>query len=145
MEDQSMFIPNGKVSTTQILFPVVLLSFVLFIMLFFQTTQIMLARQDLVQAQNQQSKPLEDAQKVQAQLNALATGTAKLADNGDKGAAAIIARMKKLGLTVNANGAPPPNAMKASDAGPQGGAPSSGIKPARAMSRPEMPAPPTDQ
>jgi|GEM_PF-1208022 hypothetical protein len=96
-------LPNGKVTIGQVLFPVSLVAFVLFIMLAFQMTQIMRDREAMHQAKAQQDKPIEDAQKVQTQLSALALGTKKLADKGDKDAKGIIDRMSKLGITVNEN------------------------------------------
>ncbi len=93
-----------KITAGQLIFPVSLISFVVFIMLAFQTSQLLRERDALHFAKAQQDKPLEESQKVQAQVNALAVGTKKLADQGNKGAAAIIDRMKQAGVTVN--GAP---------------------------------------
>jgi hypothetical protein len=47
-----------------------------------------------------QEQPLQQAKRVQAQLNALASATAKLADEGDAGAKQIIDNMKKQGIHV---------------------------------------------
>src|ERR1700677_2559226 len=93
-------LPNGKVTIAQILLPVSLIGFVVFLMLAFEFTQIMRDRNAMRQAMTQQEKPLEDVQRVQTQLNALAIGTQKLADNGDSNAKGIIDRMNKLGITV---------------------------------------------
>lgn len=98
-----MFSTNGKITIMQILFPVSLLAFVVFIMMAFQTMQILRDREALHNAKLQQEKPIEEAQRVQAQLNALAGGTLQLAQKGDKDAQAIIDRMKQLGITVQAN------------------------------------------
>ncbi|MGE3623956.1 MAG: hypothetical protein AB7H77_08830 [Bdellovibrionales bacterium] len=114
-------LPNGKITPAQILFPVALVAFVVFLMLGFQLTQIMRDRQSMNEAMAAQEKPIEEVRKVQEQLNALAIGTQKLADNGNKPAKAIIERMNQMGITVN------PNAPGA--AAPQ---PTSGIQPASA-------------
>jgi len=98
-------LPNGKITIAQLLLPVSLVAFVLALMLAFQFTQILLERDAIKQAMTQQDKPLDDAKKVGTQLNALAMGTKKLADKGDKSAKAIIDRMKKMGISV---GEPPP-------------------------------------
>ena len=89
-----------KITAGQLLFPLSLVAFVLFLLLAFQTTQIVRDREALHQARLQQDKPLEEANKVQAQLEALALGTKKLAEKGDKDAQAIIDRMKQIGITV---------------------------------------------
>jgi hypothetical protein len=102
-------LPNGKITPAQILMPVGILSLVVFVFLGFQFVEILHDRQNMHQAMEQQQQPLTDALKVQQQLNALAIGTQKLADKGDKDAEAIIQRMNKLGIKVNANapGLPP--------------------------------------
>lgn len=91
---------DDKVTVAQVLFPVSLIGFVLFLFLAFQTSQLLNERESLHQARAQQDKPLEDAQKVGAQLNALAVGTLKLSQAGNKDAQGIIDRMKQLGITV---------------------------------------------
>jgi hypothetical protein len=94
-------LPNGKVTAAQILLPVSLVAFVVFLFLAFQFTQIMKDRDAMHQALSQQDKPIEDVQKLQTQLKALAIGTQRLAENGDKDAKGIIDRMNKLGIQVN--------------------------------------------
>lgn len=87
-----------KISPCQILLPMSLTAFVLFGFLAFQASQIFLERQSLNQARSQQDKPLEETRKIQAQFSALAIGTKKLAENGDKNAAAIVNRLKQAGI-----------------------------------------------
>lgn len=91
-------IPNGKLTNLQILLPVSLLSFIVFLMLAFQATQIASDRVTLKNALAQQEKPLADAQRVQKQLSALASGTVTLAQKGDKNAKAIVDRLKQMGV-----------------------------------------------
>jgi hypothetical protein len=100
-------LPNGKVTTTQVLLPVALIALVLFIMLSFEFTQIMRDRSGMRQALVQQENAFEQAVRTQNQVNALAVGTQRLADKGNKGAKAIIERMNKLGIMVNLPGAQP--------------------------------------
>ena len=101
---------NTPVSTCQILVPVALISAVLFASLLFQTVQITRDRDALKTFITQQDKPLEESHKVQSQLTALALGTKKLADGGDKSAAAIISRMQQLGISVGGEAAAAPAA-----------------------------------
>jgi len=118
-----MFNSNPKVSADQVLFPLCLVAFTLFVMLAFQTTQIVRERDALNQAMTQQTSAVEQSQKVEAQVNALATGTAQLAQKGDKNAEAVVTRMKQLGVTL---GGP-----QAEQVAPAAGS-TTGVKPASA-------------
>jgi hypothetical protein len=89
---------EAEVTVGQILFPLSLIGFVVMVSLAFQTSLIMRDRDALHDALTQQSKQLEDANKVQAQFSALALGTRKLAQGGDKDASALVDRMKKAGI-----------------------------------------------
>lgn len=91
---------NGGFTASQVLLPLSLVALVVFLGTAFQTTQVFRDRGTLHQVKSQQDKPLEDTRRLQAQLDALAVGTLKLADQGDKNAQAIIERLKKLGITV---------------------------------------------
>jgi hypothetical protein len=92
------------------LIPTLLVALVMFLSLSFQTVQIVRDRDSLHQLIGQQDKPLEDSRKLQLQLTALAIGTKKLADGGDKFAAAIIDRMQQAGITIGDTGAKTPPA-----------------------------------
>ena len=108
-----------KVTTSNIMLPLVLVAFTLFLSLAFQMTQVMRDREALHQVKTQQDKPLEDVQKLQAQLSALALGTRKLADGGDPNAKAIIAQLKQAGITVGAPSVPAaPKTMPAANQAP---------------------------
>ena len=111
---------DGKITAGQVLLPVSLLGFVLFIMLAFQASQILRERDALHEAKTQQDKPVEESQKVQAQLDALAVGTKKLADQGDKNAQTIIDRMKQIGITVSTKGSGSPAGTMPTTAAPAG-------------------------
>src|ERR1700722_15648666 len=91
---------DAKLTLSQILLPLALVSFTLFLLLAFQTMQSLRDRDTLHQAKTQQDKPFEEVQKLQSQLSALALGTKKLADGGDKGAEGIIAQLKQAGIVV---------------------------------------------
>ncbi len=97
-------------SNSELLIVVALVSAILFFSLAFQTVQIKRDRDALQVFKTQQDKPLEDSRKVQAQVTALALGTKKLADGGDKNAVTIIDRLKQLGISV---GDQPPAAAAA--------------------------------
>lgn len=88
----------AKIFPYQILLPVGLTAFVLFCLLAFQTSQILLERASLRQTKTKQDAPLEDAVKLQAQFSALAIGTKNLATNGDKNAIVIINLLNQIGV-----------------------------------------------
>ncbi len=124
---------DGKIGIPQVLCALTLLSFVVLMFLAFQTTQVMRERGVLRQAYAQQDKPVDEAQKLQAQLAGLATGTAKLAQEGNKNAQAIVARLKEMGITI----APP-----SAEAPPMGApGPRGSVPPQPPMSAP-LPSPP---
>jgi hypothetical protein len=57
-------------------------------------------RSALLIALGSQEQPLQQAQQAKAQLDALASATAALADQGDKGAKEIIDSLKSQGISV---------------------------------------------
>lgn len=104
---------NSSISSCQTLLPVLLVAFVLTLSLGFQLVQIERDRASLHAFIASQDKPLDDSRKLQSQLSALALGTKRLADEGDKNAAAIIARLQQMGISV---GEPPAAAAPAAPA-----------------------------
>jgi hypothetical protein len=107
-----MFTSNERITAGQVLFPVFLVALIIFISLIFQTTQIVRERHGLNQTVDQQAQAVEQAQKVDALVNALAAGTAKLADKGDANAKDVVARMKKAGITLGPQPQAPAAAAK---------------------------------
>ena len=100
---------SDKITAAHVLFPVSLLSFVVVLFLGFQTTLLVGDRGAMHQAQAQQEQLLAQTNKVKAQLNALAVGTLRLSQQGDKDAQTIIASLKKAGIDVSdqPQGGPP--------------------------------------
>jgi hypothetical protein len=52
--------------------------------------------------QSAQAKPLEAAQRIETQLDALASGTSRLAQSGNPNAARIVAAMQANGISLHA-------------------------------------------
>ncbi len=109
---------SDKITPTHILLPVSMLSFVMALFLGFQTTLLVSDRTSLHAAHQQQEKPLEEVAKIKTQVNALAIGTLKLSEQGNKDAQTIIAALKKNGIDVTdkpaqASGAPTATDMSA--------------------------------
>jgi hypothetical protein len=114
MQDNKTCAPGEQCVTPNcLLVPVGLMAAALVLFFGFQSSQIIRERAMLQETKAQQQPTLEQGQKVQQQLEALSFGTLKLADEGNKNAKAIIARMKELGITVNP---PKADAAKAGDA-----------------------------
>lgn len=90
-----------KITSIQALFPVALLSFVMTLFLGFQTSMMVSDRAVLQDTVKQQQQPLEQAEKVRGQANALAVGTLRLAKEGNKDAQMIIEQLKKAGIEVS--------------------------------------------
>gem|GEM_PF-2761667 len=87
-------------TSSQIMLPVLLLSFAFAGFLGSQAWMMAADRDLLNQAYTQRDKALEQVSKVKAQVNALAKGTLELAKQGDKNAQTIIDEMKKAGINV---------------------------------------------
>ena len=92
--------PAPRITTSQTLLPVLLLSVSLVGFFLFQTSVLIGDHRSLVITRGQQDKPLEQAEKLKAQLTGLASGTLKLAQQGDKNAQNIIDQLKKAGVNV---------------------------------------------
>ncbi len=100
---------GDRINPSQALLPLALLSFVVVLFLCFQTTLLISDRSSLHTAREQQDKPIEQIQKIKAQVNALAVGTLKLSEQGNKDAQNIIAALKKSGINVSDQVTPPPS------------------------------------
>ncbi len=82
----------------------------------FQATQLRAERDAMRAAIAGQDKPVQDSKKLRDALDALARGTAQLADGGNPNAKLIVDELKKHGVTIDPNlpttGATPPTPAK---------------------------------
>ena len=92
--------------------PMALLAIALLLWVGFQTTQLMRERQGLRTLREGQEAQVQTSQKVRASLDAVATGTLKLADQGNPSARLIVDELRKRGVTINATAAPSPEKEK---------------------------------
>jgi hypothetical protein len=67
----------------------------------FQTTQLVTDRTSLTTLQANQDAIYKNAQKMRAQLDALAAGTARLAEKGNTNALSIVASLRTQGISIN--------------------------------------------
>lgn len=72
----------------------------------FQTSQLLKEREDLKTLSGSQEALYANAQKMRVQLDALAAGTARLAQQGNESAQKVIGALKAQGISVNANATP---------------------------------------
>jgi regulatory protein YycI of two-component signal transduction system YycFG len=72
----------------------------------FQTYQLVKERGNLKTLQTNQETMFNNAQKMRAQLDAIAAGTARLAQQGNANAAQVVNALKAKGITINPNATP---------------------------------------
>ena len=77
-----------------------LVTLALFVMVAFQTVQLIRERGNLADALATQEPAIQQGLKLRKQLDTLATETARLAAAGDAGASAIIEELRREGITV---------------------------------------------
>ena len=103
-----------QLTVRHLLIPIALIAATLTGLLGFQTRQIMAERDGVQQALGQQIKPFEDSRRLQGQLQALVSGTEKLAQAGSVGAKEIAVQLQKMGISTT--GAQPAPAVEPSPA-----------------------------
>lgn len=118
----SMMESPREVTTTQILVPLVLISFTVALLFAFQLTQIMRDRETLHAVIAQQEEPLRKAEQLNNQFGGLVMGTRQLAVKGNKKAAELVEQLKQVGVVPaqepEASVAPVPAASAPSALGP---------------------------
>ncbi|HYP68296.1 MAG TPA: hypothetical protein VEP67_08580 [Thiobacillaceae bacterium] len=72
----------------------------------FQTYQLVKERSNLKTLQVNQETMFTNAQKMRAQLDAIAAGTARLAQQGNANAAQVVNALKARGISINPNATP---------------------------------------
>jgi len=90
-------------AAARVFLPVALLAVAIFLWVGFQTTQLIRERQALQTLRQGQEAQVQSSQKLRASLEAIATGTAKLAQQGNPNARLIVDELRKRGLTINSN------------------------------------------
>lgn len=91
---------HDKSDTTQTL-PLLLIIMALLIWSTFQTVQLYKERQSLKTAHDNQGQIIADAGKMRTQLDAIAAGTQRLADQGNANAQTIVQQLAKSGISIN--------------------------------------------
>lgn len=91
---------HDKSDTTQTL-PLLLVIMALVIWFSFQTVQLFKERQNLKTMHANQDQIIADAGKMRSQLDAIATGTQRLAEQGNTNAQTIVQQLAKSGISIN--------------------------------------------
>lgn len=82
--------------------PLTIMASALFLMVGFETVQLLRERGNLVELRGSQEPTVQRALKLRQQLESLAGRTAQLADEGDAGARAIVDELHRQGVTLKA-------------------------------------------
>jgi len=77
-----------------------LLTLALFVMVVFQTVQLIRERSTLGEVWANQEPTIQEGVRLRRQLDALATETSRLAADGDAGASTIIDDLRRQGITI---------------------------------------------
>lgn len=86
--------------------PLLLIAIALVIWTGFQTTQLLRERRYQKAVLNEQSPTVEQSKKLRNQLDSIAKGTLKLADQGNSNAKIIVEELRKRGITINPGESP---------------------------------------
>ena len=95
-------------AAARVFVPVALLGVAILLWVGFQTTQLIRERHGLQTLHQGQEAQIQSSQKLRASLDAIASGTAKLAEQGNPNAKLIVDELKKRGVTINPNPPAPP-------------------------------------
>lgn len=82
--------------------PLALLAVALVVWVGFQTSQLISERRGLRTLKEGQEAQVQTSQKLRASLDAIATGTLKLSEQGNPNARFIVDELRKRGITINA-------------------------------------------
>lgn len=92
-----------KDAAARVFVPVALLAVAILLWVGFQTTQLIRERQGLQTLHQGQEAQVQSSQKLRASLDAIASGTAKLAEQGNPNARLIVDELRKRGVTIKPN------------------------------------------
>ncbi|MEO8937973.1 MAG: hypothetical protein ABI277_14915 [Burkholderiaceae bacterium] len=90
--------PSGTMSA---FLPILIIGLVLIAWFAFQATQLRMERDAMREAITNQDKAVADSKKLRDSLDAIARGTARLADGGNANARLIVDELKKRGITIS--------------------------------------------
>ncbi|MEF8754508.1 MAG: hypothetical protein V5B60_11310 [Accumulibacter sp.] len=81
--------------------PICLLAVAMVVWSGFQASQLYQERSSLANLRSNQETTFRNAEKMRAQLEALASGTQKLATAGNRNAQAVVSALQQRGITIN--------------------------------------------
>lgn len=81
--------------------PLLLLAIAVLVWFGFQTIQLVQERSALATLNGSQEATYRNAQKMRGQLDALAAGTQKLANAGNRNAQSVVGALQQRGITIN--------------------------------------------
>ena len=92
---------NSWLSSDSYFVPLLLAIVALLLMTGGQINQRLMQEESLAKVRAGQAKPLEDARNVRSQFDSIATGTARLAAQGNPHAAVLLRELEEQGVTIN--------------------------------------------
>lgn len=98
--------PQLNPNRADLFVPLLLILITLLLWFGFQTYQLAKERGNLKTLEANQETMLSNAQKMRAQLDAIAAGTAHLAQQGNANAAQVVNALKAKGISINPNAVP---------------------------------------
>ncbi len=104
---EPMAMQDDVSSTMSAFVPLLILGLVMLAWFGFQATQLRAERDTMRDLTITQDKQVEDSKKLRDSLEAIARGTAKLADAGNPNAKLIVDELKKRGVTLHQNPSTP--------------------------------------
>lgn len=100
LERPLSFVDEDGPDTSSSFLPILILALVMLAWFGFQATQLRVERDAIHDAAAAQGKRIDDATKMLGSLDAIARGTAQLADAGNPSARLIVDELKKRGITI---------------------------------------------
>lgn len=86
---------------SSVFIPVLLIALAVVVWSGFQSIQLFQERSNLANLRTSQDAMFQNARKMRDQLDALAAGTQKLANSGNKNAQAVVNALAQRGITIN--------------------------------------------
>lgn len=96
---------SGGGGQYELFLPVLLVTVAVTAWFAFQTVQLVEERSSLAQLKDAQEKTLQNAHKMRAQLNSIASGVAQLAKQGNADAKLVVKALRAKGIMLHSGGA----------------------------------------
>jgi len=100
MNDERTTVSSGQARHYEVFLPLLLIIVTITAWFAFQTVQLAKERSSLAQLKAGQVQTLENAKKMRAQLDSIASGVAQLAQHGNADAKLVVKALRERGITL---------------------------------------------